>query len=141
MRSMIALFGLLLFMGTLSGCSAGGPYSGSSNGAAVSFTVMSDSELPPDLRKQIESWKQTETQQVVKVGGETYAVITAGQKPSGGYSVSVESVTRSGENVKVVYKVQSPPPGAVTTTVITYPYQVIKLQGAGDLKIVFAKQN
>lgn len=47
-----------------------------------------------------------------------------GEKTSGGWGVTIQSVNTV-DGLKVTYVVRSPAPGAVTTTVMTYPYSVV----------------
>jgi hypothetical protein len=47
-----------------------------------------------------------------------------GEKTSGGWGVTIRAVNTA-DGLTVTYAVRSPAPGAVTTTVMTYPYSVV----------------
>ena len=47
-----------------------------------------------------------------------------GTKPTGGYSLAVESARLEGDRVTVRLALQEPPPDAILTQALTYPYAV-----------------
>lgn len=64
---------------------------------------------------------------------QTVVAIFAGTKPTGGYSVKVTKVTdqsRPGKPSTAVvdYEVISPPPDAMVTQALTYPYVVVRIE-------------
>ncbi len=57
-----------------------------------------------------------------------------GEKPTGGYSLAVESARIEGDQVTVRLRLKEPLPGAMVTQALTYPYAVavvrdVDLQG------------
>jgi hypothetical protein len=56
---------------------------------------------------------------------ETAVFLFAGQRPTGGYSVSVKGVRVEGTTLVIDGGVQTPPPGGMSTQAITSPYAVI----------------
>jgi hypothetical protein len=59
------------------------------------------------------------------------SVLLSGQKNSGGYGIKTTSVTRTAANQIVVAGEETAPrPGSFVTTVITYPYQIIRYKAA-----------
>ena len=70
------------------------------------------------------------------IQGETYVLISAGQKPTGGYSIEVESATQVAPGtVYITARVIHPAPDAMVTQALTYPQVLLKLQ-AKDIKEV-----
>lgn len=61
-------------------------------------------------------------------GSGTYLAAFWGEKPTGGYSVAVESARLSGGRVTVRLALREPPPDAMVTQALTYPYAVALLR-------------
>jgi hypothetical protein len=57
-------------------------------------------------------------------GNGTYLAAYWGQKPTGGYSLAVESARLAGDRVTVELALREPPPDAMVTQALTYPYAV-----------------
>src|ERR687893_1241639 len=55
-------------------------------------------------------------------GRGTYLAAYWGEKPTGGYSLAVESARLEGDRVTVRLALQEPPPDAILTQALTYPY-------------------
>jgi hypothetical protein len=53
--------------------------------------------------------------------------VFSGEKPSGGYSISIRRVLESSKSIVVEYVEKSPPPDAIVTLALTYPCQIITL--------------
>jgi hypothetical protein len=51
--------------------------------------------------------------------------LLAGMRNTGGWSVVPESARLEGDTVVVHAKIQGPPPGAITTQALTYPWAVV----------------
>ena len=56
-----------------------------------------------------------------------FIILNMGQKPTGGYSIEVDSVTETNQNIVIKVKEKTPEPGAMLTQNITYPYTVVKI--------------
>lgn len=54
-----------------------------------------------------------------------YLVVTAGQQPTAGYTVQVDTVTNDGTTLTVHAKLEGPGPGEMVAQVITYPMAVL----------------
>lgn len=54
--------------------------------------------------------------------------IFAGERPTGGFAVAVEQVAESASGIEVVYRVTSPPPGAIVSQALTSPFQIIAVE-------------
>jgi hypothetical protein len=57
-------------------------------------------------------------------GKGTYLISYWGEKPTGGYSLTVESARLRGNRVTVRLALREPPPDAILTQSLTYPYVV-----------------
>jgi hypothetical protein len=57
-------------------------------------------------------------------GEGTYLAVYWGEKPTGGYSLAVESARIEGDRVRVRIVLEKPPRGAILTQALTYPYAV-----------------
>ena len=57
-------------------------------------------------------------------GRGTYLISYWGEKPTGGYSLTVESARLRGNRVTVRLALEEPPPDAILTQALTYPYVV-----------------
>jgi hypothetical protein len=68
----------------------------------------------------------------------TVLAVFAGQKNSGGYSITVTGVIPAGsDKVRVVVDENSPPEGAMTTQALTQPFDIIRINKPGQ-KAIFA---
>lgn len=55
-------------------------------------------------------------------GEGVYLISYWGEKPTGGYSLAIESARLEGDQVTVRLKLKEPPPDAMVTQSLTYPY-------------------
>ena len=62
-------------------------------------------------------------------GGGTYLAAYWGEKPTGGYSLAVRSARLERERVSVQLSLKEPPPDAMVTQALTYPYAVALVRG------------
>lgn len=97
----------------------------------MAFGKITVFEAPSQIKKAVELQKREERAAVYVVQGTAYLVVTMGEKPTGGYGVSVTGIDMGdmrhdglGINVRIEY--QSPKPGQVVSQVITYPYAIVK---------------
>jgi len=67
------------------------------------------------------------TSPIVDFEKETVLGVFAGQKPSAGYSVEILQIYRTTLGAKVVYKINSPPPGTKAAEAMTQPYELVKI--------------
>lgn len=65
----------------------------------------------------------------IRASGEgTYLVAHRGEQPTGGYSVGVAGARVEGDRVTVRLSLEDPPPDAVVTQSLTYPYEISVLR-------------
>lgn len=105
----------------------------------VNYTVIVPDRAPDEVLDTWEKLKDGVAQEVVVVSGETFAIITAGEKPSGGYSVEIISVGEANGKLRVTYAVTAPKPGSMTTAAITYPSAIVQFQNPANLPVEFAQ--
>jgi hypothetical protein len=79
---------------------------------------------------------------VPNTGEGTYLAVFWGQKPTGGYSIGVRSVRTEGNRVVIRLSLEEPPPDAILTQALTYPYAaaVVREQDLAGRKIVLEDQ-
>ena len=66
----------------------------------------------------------------------TVVSLFAGQKPTGGYSITVTRVDQQDGACTVRYRIQGPPPDAIVTQMLTYPAVTIRIAAAcKDVKV------
>lgn len=65
------------------------------------------------------------------------AMVLAGPRPSGGYSIAVERVQFTGDKLLVEARERTPAPGSIQTLAMTSPYEVVLLpRGAEQVDLV-----
>lgn len=86
-----------------------------------------------------ELWRQhtgsLDAPPTVDFGQQTVLAAFAGEKPTGGYSTVITSVTLLDKTLTVRYKVNAPAPGTPVTQIITYPAHIVSIplsQAKGD---------
>ncbi len=149
MNTSIAL--LLSFALTLTGVPAASVQAPAALSSAVTAPAHSSVSQPvayqvvsaPYPQQVAAVWQDVRKQgghQVVHTDDATYVVIGAGQRPTGGYTLAVDSV-QQGEDGSLVVRVHEnkPSPGAMRTQVITYPTVVISLPKTSQpIQVVFS---
>lgn len=102
-------------------------------GIAVNHEVVNINSIDDQLSNDIEQLKQTRGYEYwVQEDGSYLILISAGEKPTGGYEIEVKSVEdNEGQTIINVMEIE---PGAndVVTLAITYPFTVIKVSGVTD---------
>ena len=134
---MIRAATILLFLLVAAGCSTG-------NGSGASDRPSEPRELPLKQISSGEPGQGPERPQVVlapsaealsaEIGGNVprsgegmYLAVYWGRKPTGGYSLAVKSARLEGKAVTVTLALREPPPDAMVTQALTYPYAVAVL--------------
>lgn len=59
--------------------------------------------------------------------GDTIVTIHGGEKPTGGWEITVARVERVGKACAVHYRVEGPPADAIVTQALTYPYTRVRI--------------
>lgn len=72
----------------------------------------------------------------VDFGRETIVTFFLGQKPTGGYGVSLVSARASGSTLTLTVRVTAPGPGVITSQVITSPFLAVRASGLFNRVVV-----
>ena len=93
-------------------------------------------EMSEALSSWYEMYRQTEGFHTYQENGWTYVLAAAGEKPTGGYSLRVLTVseTAPGE-IFVEAELKTPAPGDMVTQALTYPHSLIRFEEVGDISI------
>lgn len=105
---------------------------------AAHFEIIQE-PYPQEVLPSLEKVRRSGGTEVVSDDGKSYVVIGAGERPTGGYSLSVAEVIR-GEGGTWTIKVKEirPKQGQMTTAVLTYPIVVVAIQGkVSDVRVTF----
>lgn len=91
----------------------------------------------PELIQWYEGYMQEEGIHRLDKGDYTYILVSAGEKPTGGYILEVTEVSAGDDIIDVDAKLTSPPKDGFVITVITYPSALIRIpQDARELNLV-----
>lgn len=97
----------------------------------VEYEEVNLQDIPDDLAKWVEANRKTPGIRFKNVDNKTYIQICAGEKPTGGYSIELESVTMVAPgSIYLTAQVISPPPDMMVTQALTYPYILIEIEDA-----------
>ena len=104
----------------------------------ASYKVIDPSELQANA--QLKQWYDQSFRKTgihyKKVGNIMYIIVAAGEKPTGGYTMEIESATLvTKSNLYITAKVVKPAPDAMVTQAITYPHMVLKVEDASVTKV------
>ncbi len=94
----------------------------------MEFSVADPWNLPEPIAQWVEYSKVLPAVQERYYAGVRWVLITAGEKPTGGYRVQVREVIRHPDRIEIRYEITGPGPGDIVTTAITYPYGLIVLE-------------
>lgn len=107
----------------------------------VSFGVLGHGSVAEGMheRKNYAIYSKEEYEKIWKLTGSTEKMPTvdfkkgmviavfAGDRPSGGYAISVEKIEDVGKKRVVTVLIEKPGAGCITTQAITNPYQIIRV--------------
>ena len=98
-------------------------------GKNVNYKTISKDEIPKAIDTEvIPEYRELERALGCLVDGKIYVVVTRGEKPTSGYSVSIEKMTLEKKDGKNNLKVEAlfgePEEGVAQSQVTTYPYAV-----------------
>ncbi|HEX4993092.1 MAG TPA: protease complex subunit PrcB family protein [Rubrobacteraceae bacterium] len=126
--------GLMALLLLVAGCSAGdGSEPSETTGASEELQVMSISSEEPGqgpqrpravLAPSASTLSEAIGANVPESGSGTYLAAYWGEKPTGGYTMSVRSARLEGDRVTVRLSLKEPPRDAIVTQALTYPYAV-----------------
>ena len=85
------------------------------------------SSLPPEVQAKALDVQGTEGITVVQAEDAAYAILSAGEKSQGGFSIDVRQVRQADRKIEIVAQVVEPPAGSFAIQMISYPQTVVKL--------------
>jgi len=99
----------------------------------VPFEVLSEEMIPQKIQEILPRYKNLERALACKVNDEIYIIATRGEKPTGGYSITLDKIEKVKDDdektMLIVYTTfEDPEPGSIVTQAITYPYVVAKTE-------------
>ncbi|HAA25259.1 MAG TPA: hypothetical protein DCE11_03955 [Ruminiclostridium sp.] len=95
----------------------------------VEYKEVNLMDIPDDLADWVETNRKTQGIRFKVVGNKTYILISAGEKPTGGYSIQLESATMVAPgSIYVTAQVISPAPDMMVTQVLTYPCILLEIE-------------
>lgn len=80
----------------------------------------------PDLRKKIDD---------DDIRTANFVILNMGEKTSGGYSIEIDSVIEEADKIIIKVKEVKPAEGSMTTSVMTYPFAVVKINSKKKIEI------
>lgn len=80
----------------------------------------------PDLRKKIDD---------DDIKTSSYVILNMGEKSSGGYSIGIDTVIEEADKIIIKVKEVKPAEGSMTTSLMTYPYAVVKINSKKKIEI------
>lgn len=74
----------------------------------------------------------------IDFGKNDLVIVAWGEKPTGGFSINIESIQLQGGELAVTGKASTPPADAVTTQALTYPYSAVLIPNtSADLIVTY----
>lgn len=102
----------------------------------IPYQSIAYTELPEEMQALVDTAKFNSIAQVIKGEDDAqYALICLGQRNTGGYDIEIASVEEVDGEVLVIYQEKRPVPGQMVIQVLTYPWQVIKVDSALPISI------
>jgi len=64
-----------------------------------------------------------------------FVILNLGEQTSGGHSIDVKSVTETADKIIITVEEKGPKEGEMATSVITYPYTIVKINSKKEIVI------
>ncbi len=98
-------------------------------GGLAPFKIISldDENIPQEIKNWVSANIPLSFNGSKTSGKWSYLLISAGQKPTAGYSVKVNSIFGKEDKLKIYYRIDSPAPGQITAQEITCPYILLRV--------------
>ena len=101
----------------------------------MEFTVISEKEVPEELKKIIEEKKTNEMKLTYMTDKNLYIVRGYGQQKTGGYSIKVKDLYLTENAVYLKTELMGPGEGDTTKKAKSYPYIVVKTEKTEDVVV------
>lgn len=106
------------------------------SGVDVGFNRVGLEEMSEDNVERIKERKNSSGHTILTQDQKQYIVVFAGEKPSSGYEIRIERIKERGGQLEVYVSESKPDPDSMQLTVLTYPLDIVKIEGFEDLKNV-----
>ncbi|WP_270181558.1 protease complex subunit PrcB family protein [Alkalihalobacillus sp. CinArs1] len=130
MRHIILLLTIVIAF-VISGCQNNAEPTDTNGGEEVSeeidFEIVQMNNAPNDIQTTLQQkWIERATF-AVPSGDHLYIIITRGEMPTGGYSVTIDNITKEGNKLLVTYYTTDPKKDDMVTQAITKPFTIAKI--------------
>jgi|GEM_PF-2422963 len=89
--------------------------------------IVEEEYLPQEIKEWFDSFENKEGAYVYQHPDETFIKISAGEKPTGGYSLDYREFTEKEYPVEIVVELTEPKEGDAVTEALTYPSLILKV--------------
>lgn len=132
MKHLLSITLFLLIFSVLTGCNDSpnqedNNTSDSTETKSISFEHIAFDEAPEDLRMTINVKAREETTFRLPIDDRLYIVVTRGEKPTGGYSVTITDIVQKGDKMIVHYTYRDPGQDEMVTQNVTYPKDIVAI--------------
>jgi hypothetical protein len=100
----------------------------------IPVTRVREGDLPDEVRTWFNNIRRLDampTANTKEYGDKTYLYVSWGQRPTGGYEVTILEAVRENDEIVVRVRYSRPPPDAMVTQVITYPFDLATIPVTG----------
>ncbi|WP_105617568.1 protease complex subunit PrcB family protein [Vallitalea okinawensis] len=98
----------------------------------LEYEIMDENDVSQKIKEKMFEKQKDSYFFTYSDGNEMYIAIGYGEKPTGGYSIKIESVDLCGEVIIVKTELIEPSKEDVVATAITYPSIILKVADMGD---------
>lgn len=126
MKQGFRLFLLVCITGFLTGCASGKEVP--KDRSKVTFTVVEERQLPPELLQVIEQNKKNEMRMTYQDGKELYLIRGYGEQKTGGYSISVAECTEDDKTVYFDTRLLGPKDAEQLKKEASFPYLAVRIE-------------
>lgn len=130
----VRLGALLMFLGILV-CGCGVEEKNDKKLKEMEFTVVSDQEVPEELKKIIQEKKKDEMKLTYLTDENLYIVRGYGQQKTGGYSIQVKDLYLTDSAVYLETELMGPGENDSAKKAKSYPYLVVKTEKTEDVVV------
>ena len=108
-------------------------------GEPIEYDRPPRSQWPAEIEAWVEAHSQARGVYQTTVDNTTWVLVAWGPKPTGGYTVAVQSAERLSEGEVLFHvRLSAPPPDVAVIQVITYPFDLVTLEAAdAELRFEF----
>lgn len=96
---------------------------------------MEQEDYPEEINNLILQHKNEEGAWVIDLSGESFILVTMGEKPTTGYDITLTNTQKYGDSIAVSLLFKKPVKGRMTGQSLTYPMIVLKTAENNDIRI------